>query len=69
MLLSPCEKGADMQIPKCQMSKIVSEYDQEMLQSQSAGKPMTPRRRASQHSLDTRKTDYVKQTAHPSPSR
>ena len=56
MLLSPCEKGADMQLPKCQMSKIISEYDQEMPQSQTADKPLAPRRRATQKSLDTRKT-------------
>ena len=36
---------------------IVSEYDQEIPQSQTAGKPMTPRGRATQQSLDTRKTN------------
>ena len=36
--------------------KIVSEYDQEKTQSQSAAKPMAPRGRATQQSHDTRKT-------------
>ena len=38
-------------------SKIVSEYDQEIRQSQTADKPMVPRRRATQQSRDTRKTN------------
>ena len=37
--------------------KTVSEYDQEKPQSQTADDPMAPRRRASQPSLDTRKTN------------
>ena len=37
-------------------SKVVSEYDQAIPQSQTADKPMTPRGRAQQHSRDTRKT-------------
>ena len=37
--------------------KIVSEYDQEIPQSQTADKPMAPRGRATQPSQDTRKTN------------
>ena len=37
--------------------KIVSEYDQEILQSQTADEPMAPRGRANQPSRDTRKTN------------
>ena len=37
--------------------KIVSEYDQEIPQSQTADKPMAPRGRATQQSRDTRKTN------------
>ena len=36
--------------------KKVSEYDQEIPQSQTADNPMSPRGRATQPSLDTRKT-------------
>ena len=38
-------------------SEKVSEYDQEIPQSQTEDKPMTPRGRATQHSQDTRKTN------------
>ena len=38
-------------------AKIVSEYDQEISQSQSADKPMAPRGRATQPSRVTRKTN------------
>ena len=38
-------------------SKILSEYDQEIPQSQTADKPMAPRGRATQQSRDTRKTN------------
>ena len=37
--------------------KIVSEYDQEIPQSQTADKPMASRVRATQPSRDTRKTN------------
>ena len=37
-------------------SKIVSEYDQEIPQSQTVDNPVTPRGRATQPSRDTRKT-------------
>ena len=37
--------------------KIVSEYDQEIPQSQTADNPMAPRVRATQPSRDTRKTN------------
>ena len=37
--------------------KIVSEYDQEIPQSQTADNPVTPRGRAAQPSRDTRKTN------------
>ena len=36
--------------------KIVSEYDQEIPQSQTADNPVAPRGRAAQSSQDTRKT-------------
>ena len=39
------------------MSKIVSEYDQEIPQSQTADNPVAPRGRAAQPSRDTRKTN------------
>ena len=38
-------------------SKIVSEYDQEIPQSQTADKLMAPRGRATHQSRDTRKTN------------
>ena len=38
-------------------SKLVSEYDQETPQSQTADKPMVPRGRATQQIRDTRKTN------------
>ena len=38
-------------------SKIVSEYDQEIPQSQTADKPMALRGRATQPSRDTRKAN------------
>ena len=37
--------------------KIVSEYDQEIPQSQTAANPVAPRGRAAQPSRDTRKTN------------
>ena len=39
------------------MGKIVSEYDQEIPQSQTADNPVAPRGRAAQPSQDTRKTN------------
>ena len=39
------------------ISKIVSEYDQEIPQSQTADNLVAPRGRAAQPSLDTRKTN------------
>ena len=50
-------------------SVIVSEYDQEIPQSQTADKPMVPRGRATQQSQDTRKTNQAKQPALSSQSR
>ena len=49
--------------------KKVSEYDQEIPQSQTADKPMAPPGRATQLSRDTRKTNEAKQPAFLSPSR
>ena len=49
--------------------KIVSEYDQEIPQSQTADNLVAPRGRAAQPSQDTRKTNKAKQTALSSPSR
>ena len=42
---------------KIELSKIVSEYDQEIPQSQTADNPVAPRGRAAQPSRDTRKTN------------
>ena len=39
------------------MTKIVSKYDQEIPQSQTADNPVAPRGRAAQPSRDTRKTN------------
>ena len=39
------------------IAKIVSEYDQETPQSQTADNPMAPRGRAAKQSRDTRKTN------------
>ena len=39
------------------LSKIVSEYNQEIPQSQTADNPMAPQERAAQPSRDTRKTN------------
>ena len=50
------------------ISKIVSEYDQEIPQSQTADNPVAPRGRAAQPSRDTRKTHKAKQPALSSPS-
>ena len=50
-------------------SKIVSEYDQEIPQSQTADSPVAPRGRAAQPPRDTRKTNQAKQSALSSPSR
>ena len=44
-------------IPKHGTKKIVSEYDQEIPQAQTADKPKAPRGRATQQSRDTRKTN------------
>ena len=45
------------------LAKIVSQYDQEIPQSQTADKPMAPRGRATQPPRDTRKTNQAKQPA------
>ena len=50
-------------------TEIVSGYDQEIPQSQTADKPMAPRGRDTQQSQDTRKTNLAKQPALSSPSR
>ena len=49
-------------------TKIVSEYDQEIIQSQIADKPVASLGRATQQSRDTRKTNKAKQPALSSPS-
>ena len=41
----------------CVLLKIVSEYDREIPQSQTADNPVAPRGRAEQSSRDTRKTN------------
>ena len=42
--------------------KIVSEYDQEIPQSQTVDKPMAPRGKATHTTRDTRKTNLSKAT-------
>ena len=49
--------------------KIVSEYGQEIPQSQTADNPVAPRGRTAQPSRDTRKTNQAKQPVLSSPSR
>ena len=44
------------------IAKIVSEYDQEIPQSQTADNPVAPRGRAAQPSRDTKKTNKAKQS-------
>ena len=44
-------------------AKIVSEYDQENPQSQTADTPMTPRGRATQQNKNVRKKNKLKQPA------
>ena len=44
-------------------TKIVSEYDQEIQQSQTADKPVASWGRATQQSSDTKKTNKAKQPA------
>ena len=44
-------------------SEIVSEYDQEIAQSQTADNPVAPQGRAAQPSQGTRKTNEAKQPA------
>ena len=50
-------------------SKIVSEYDQEIPQSQTADNPVAPQQEPLNHYRDTRKTNLAKQPALFSPSR
>ena len=51
------------------MRKIVSEYDLEIPQSQTADKPMLPQGNATQQPRDTIKIKQAKQPALSSPSR
>ena len=48
---------ADQHICCLKSLKIVSEYDQEIPQSQTADNPVAPQGRAAQPSRDTRKTN------------
>ena len=48
---------SDKTIVSCFLIKVVSEYDQEIPQSQTADNPMALRGRASQPSRDTRKAN------------
>ena len=59
----------EMQFRFISAAEIVSEYDQEIPQSQTADIPVTPRGRAAKPSRDTRKTNKAKQSALSSPSR
>ena len=49
--------------------RIVFEYDQEILQSQTADKLMAPQGRSTEQSRDTRKTNLAKQSALSFPTR
>ena len=48
---------------RCDYRKIVSEYDQEIPQLQTADKLIAPQGRVTQQSRDTSKTDKAKQPA------
>ena len=50
-----------------ELIKIVSGYDQEMTQSQTADKPMAPRERATQPTRDTKEDKPSKATGSPCP--
>ena len=69
VIFSSLPEGTRNKISIFIYSKIVSEYDQEIPQSQTADNPMEPRGRATQPSRDTRKTNSAKQPALSSPSR
>ena len=63
------KKNPSLAITLCHHpAKIVSEYDQEIPQSQTADNPVAPRGRAAQPPRDTRKTNKAKQPALSSPS-
>ena len=47
----------DSKLPSANSLKKVSEYDQEIPESQTADNPVAPRGRAAQPSRDTRKTN------------
>ena len=47
----------------CKGSKIVSEYDQEIPQSKTAGNPIAPRGRAPQPSRDSKEDKLSKATS------
>ena len=51
------EEVSQQQLQEAVRSKIVSEYDQEIPQSQTADNPVAPRGRAAQPSQDTRETN------------
>ena len=57
------QEDQDVNIFPAGYCKKVSEYDQEIPQSQTADNPMAPRGRAAQPSRDTRKTKLAKQPA------
>ena len=70
------EKNSSGKINHKQLSKApprivnkVSEYDQEIPQSQTADNPVAPPVRAAQPSRDTRKKNQAKQPSLSSPSR
>ena len=51
------DRLVDLFLKLTQSAKIVSEYDQEIPQSQTADNPVAPRGRAAKPSRDTRKTN------------
>ena len=56
-------------LPQKVETKVVSEYDQKMPQSQTAEKPVAPWGRATQQSRDTRQTNKTNEPALSFPSR
>ena len=61
--------GAHFQCVDNHCAKIISEYDQEIPQSQTADNPVALRGRDAQSSRDTRRTNKATQPALSSPSR
>ena len=59
-IMTECNVLEDVRGPVLESLKIVSEYDQDIPQSQNADNSVAPRGRAAQPSRDTRKTNKAK---------